>query len=150
MASILNCFIKAKLLLAAGLSCFSPGLVQSTPAGLHGQLLRIPILPARVSTQKAQLEAVADARKTNGINAIIDWRSMENAQADPIMSSTKITYSVQPYTANHKKSFRKYTVTMLSGEPRNGLRFSAHVRDEARTDLRHGRPHGTGNLTRGN
>ena len=85
MASILNCSINAKLLLAVG-------------------------LPA--SAQKAQLKTVVVARIANGVDATIDWHSMGNAQAaaDP-MSSTHTAHSARLYAATHKRSFRNHTAT---------------------------------------
>jgi hypothetical protein len=112
MASILNCSINAKLLLVAGLSCFSPGRSQSTPVSLHDPLLRISILPARVSTQKAPLKTVVVARVANGVYATLDWHSMGNAQAAAVPTSAAHTaHSVRLYAATHKRSFRKHTAT---------------------------------------
>ena len=44
-------------------------------------VIRIPILPAKVAAQTAQVKAAVDACIANGVYAIIDWHSMEAAQA---------------------------------------------------------------------
>jgi hypothetical protein len=95
MASILKRSINAKPLPVAGLSCISPDRAQGVPMSLHVQLLRIPILSARVSTHNARLKTVSAASKANGRHAIIDWHSLERSPvaADSIMNSTNDAYS---------------------------------------------------------
>jgi endoglucanase len=44
-------------------------------------VIRIPILPGKVSAQTNQLKTAVDACIANGVYAIIDWHSMEGAQA---------------------------------------------------------------------
>jgi endoglucanase len=46
-------------------------------------VIRIPILPGSVSSQTNQVKTVVEACIANGVYAIIDWHSMENAQAGP-------------------------------------------------------------------
>jgi endoglucanase len=64
-----------------GLRFYNPTAVKKLVDEWKCTVIRIPILPAHVSTQKAQLRAVVDACIANGVYAIIDWHSMENAQA---------------------------------------------------------------------
>jgi endoglucanase len=46
-------------------------------------VIRIPILPGSVSSQTNQVKTVVEACIANGVYAIIDWHSMENAQSGP-------------------------------------------------------------------
>ncbi|MEO6095654.1 MAG: glycoside hydrolase family 5 protein, partial [Fibrobacteria bacterium] len=64
-----------------GLQYYTAAAVKRLVQEWKCTVIRIPILPGKVSAQTNQLKTVVDACIANGVYAIIDWHSMENAQA---------------------------------------------------------------------
>jgi endoglucanase len=64
-----------------GLQYYTPAAIKRLVQEWKCTVIRIPILPGKVSAQTNQLRAAVDACIANGVYCIIDWHSMEGAQA---------------------------------------------------------------------
>ncbi len=65
----------------SGLQFYNATTVERLVKDWKCTVIRIPILPAEVSSQESLVKTVVDACIDNGVYAIIDWHSMESANA---------------------------------------------------------------------
>lgn len=64
-----------------GLQYYTPAAIKRLVQEWKCTVIRIPILPGKVSAQTNQLKTAVDACIANGVYVIIDWHSMEGAQS---------------------------------------------------------------------
>lgn len=66
---------------SAGLQYYNPTAIERLVKEWKCTVIRVPILPAKVSSQESLVKTAVDACIANGVYVIIDWHSMTGANA---------------------------------------------------------------------